>query len=82
MDYGKLIKKYKKYHFLYVGKKTMLLASNNDLTEAKEKTVKKLKSKLSFFEGKDIVRLKFIKVDPKLTDKKRKTKVNAFGGPI
>lgn len=82
MDYGKLIKKYKKYHFLYVGKKTMLLASNNDLQEAQEKTVKKLKSKLSFFEGKDIVRLKFIKVDSDLLKRHKKSKLKVIGGPI
>ena len=69
MDYNKLIKKYKKYHFLYVGQKTILLSSDNDLTEAKEKTVKKIKSRLSTFEGKDIVRLKFFKVDPKSLEK-------------
>ena len=59
MDYKDIVNQINKYHYLFVTKKKIiLLASNNSSTEAKEKTLNKINSKLDSFIGKTIVKLK------------------------
>ena len=83
MDYSKIIKDIGKYHFLFVTKKkTYLFASNNNLSEAKEKTLKKIKSKLSTFKDKSIIRFKITKIKDSTYKKSKNAKLTFIGGPI
>lgn len=77
-----LIKSWKKYHFLYVGKKPILLSSDNNLDGALDKLSKKIKPKLDAFTGVDIIRLKLSRVDQNLYEKSKTAKLTAIGGPI
>lgn len=83
MDYNKIVNDIEKYHFLFVQKKkVILLASNNTLASAKEKTLNKIKSKLSSFEDRDIIRLKITKVKDSIYQKSKTAKITSIGGPI
>ena len=87
MNYSNIIKELKKYHFLYVTKKgVVLLASGNNLKESMQKVIDKLKPKMDKYVDKPIVRLQLIKIKKELwvTDEKKSASKNltSYGGPI
>ena len=83
MDYKDIVNQINKYHYLFVTKKKIiLLASNNSSTEAKEKTLNKINSKLDSFIGKTIVKLKVSKVKTEVYEKSKTAKLTSIGGPI
>ena len=83
MDYKDIINQINKYHYLFVSKKkVILLASDNSSSDAKEKTLNKIKSKLDSFIGKTIIKLKLSKVKTELYEKSKTAKLTSIGGPI
>ena len=83
MNYNKIVQDIKKYHFLYVyNKKVIILASSDTLEDAKEKTLTKIQSKLSVFKDNSIVRFKIKKINKKTYEESKKTTLTSIGGPI
>ena len=82
-NYKEIIEDINKYHFLFVTKKKVcLLASSNELKEAKDKTLEKIKSKLDSFEDKVIIRFKFFKIKNSTYEDSKTAKLTSIGGPI
>ena len=84
-----IIKLIGKYHFLYVykvkntnKKKVKLFDSNNKLSLAKKITKETIKSNLSRYENKSIIKFTIRKISKKLLKKNKESKIKVIGGPI
>lgn len=83
MNYRKIIDNIGKYHFLFsTDKKSMLFSSNNIYNEALNKTLGKIKSKLSKLQGKQIVYIKLKKIKDDDIKQNKKSKIKFIGGVI
>ena len=82
-NYKQIIEDIGKYHYLFVTKKKVyLLASSNSSTEAKDKTLNKIQSKLDSFVDKTIIKLSFSKIKNSTYQDSKTAKLTSIGGPI
>lgn len=84
-----IIKDIGKYHFLYVykvkntsKKKVKLFCSDAKLSIAKKSTTDEIKSNLSRYEDKSIIKFIIKKIPKKLLKKNKESKIKSIGGPI
>ena len=84
-----IIKDIGKYHFLYVykvkntsKKKVKLFCSDTKLSVAKKSTTNEIKSNLSRYEDKSIIKFMLTKIPKKTLKQDKKSKIKCLGGPI
>lgn len=83
MNYSKIVKNTKKYHYLYVyNKKCIVLSSNNELSIAKDSALNKIKSKLKVFQNNTIIRFKIKLIKKSIYENSKNNKLSGIGGRI
>lgn len=83
-NYDKIIDKVDKYYYFILTKKgPVFIASSNSVSDAKQKTIKKLEPHISKFIGKKLIFIKIKNTYDKFKESKKSSdKIKTVGGPI
>jgi hypothetical protein len=83
MKYKDIVENTGKYYFILInGKKNIVLSSDNNLSESKEKAIKLIEEKEEEYEDLFIAKLSIKVISNKLKKLNEESKIKAIGGPI